>query len=51
MHRAQRLKLAHHDVAVAPACINCHNAHADSPRGDFEVGDTMGGIVIRIPLR
>ena len=39
------------DVAVSPACINCHNAHRDSPRDDFELGDTMGGIVIRIPLR
>ena len=38
------------DVAIAPACINCHNTHADSPRDDFELGETMGGIVIRIPL-
>lgn len=39
------------DIAVSPACINCHNAHRDSPRDDFQLGDTMGGIVIRIPLR
>ena len=39
------------DVAVAPACINCHNAHADTPRDNFQVGDVMGGVVIRIPLR
>ena len=39
------------DIAVSPACINCHNAHRDSPRDDFELGDTMGGVVIRIPLR
>lgn len=38
------------DVAVAQACINCHNNHADSPRTDFELNDVMGGIVIRIPL-
>lgn len=38
------------DVAVAPACINCHNAHKDSPRTDFKIGDVMGGVVIRIPL-
>jgi hypothetical protein len=38
------------DVAVAPACISCHNDHVDSPRNDFELGDTMGGVVIRIPL-
>lgn len=39
------------DVAVAEACVNCHNAHPDSPRDDFSVGDTMGGVVIRIPVR
>lgn len=38
------------DVAVAPACVDCHNEHPDSPRRDFEVGDVMGGVVIRIPL-
>ena len=39
------------DIAVAPACVICHNAHKDSPRSDFEVGKTMGGVVIRIPLQ
>ncbi len=38
------------DVAVSPACIACHNTHPDSPRDDFQLGETMGGIVIRIPL-
>ena len=38
------------DVAAAEACVNCHNAHADSPREDFAVGDTMGGVVIRIRM-
>lgn len=38
------------DVAVSPTCVTCHNAHIDSPRSDFELGDTMGGVVIRIPL-
>lgn len=38
------------DVAIAPACIACHNAHKDSPRTDFKLGDVMGGVVIRIPL-
>lgn len=38
------------DVAVAPACIACHNAHKDSPRSDFKMGDVMGGVVIRIPM-
>lgn len=38
------------DRAVSPACINCHNHHAESPRHDFRQGDVMGGIVIAIPL-
>ncbi|WP_193161299.1 Tll0287-like domain-containing protein [Microbulbifer hainanensis] len=38
------------DVAVSPACVGCHNEHIDSPRTDFKLGDTMGGVVIRIPL-
>jgi hypothetical protein len=38
------------DRAVSEACVRCHNAHADSPRHDFKVGDVMGAIVIRIRL-
>jgi hypothetical protein len=38
------------DKAVTEACVACHNAHRDSPRHDFKVGDTMGGVVIRIPI-
>jgi hypothetical protein len=38
------------DVAVAQACIQCHNEHKDSPRSDFTMGEVMGGVVIRIPL-
>ena len=38
------------DVAVAAACIDCHNEHKDSPRRDFKLGDVMGGVVIRIPM-
>lgn len=38
------------DIAVAEACVACHNEHKDSPRKDFKVGDVLGGIVVRIPL-
>jgi hypothetical protein len=38
------------DKAVAEACVTCHNRHADSPKKDFKLGDTIGGVVIRIPL-
>jgi len=35
---------------IAPACVSCHNEHADTPRTDFKLGDVMGGVVIRIPV-
>jgi hypothetical protein len=38
------------DVAVAQACIGCHNAHPNSPRRDFKLNDVMGGIVITLPM-
>ncbi len=38
------------DIAVAEACVACHNDHKDSPRKDFKLGDVLGGIVVRIPL-
>jgi len=38
------------DRAIAPACVTCHNQHKDSPRTDFKLGDTMGGVVIRVPM-
>lgn len=36
------------DVASVQACVSCHNGHPKSPRNDFELGDVMGGVVIRI---
>lgn len=38
------------DVGVAPACVDCHNDHTDSPKSDFAIGDVMGGVVIRLPM-
>ncbi|HEX2569025.1 MAG TPA: DUF3365 domain-containing protein [Polyangia bacterium] len=38
------------DRAVTRACIDCHNAHADSPRHDFRLGDLMGALVVTIAL-
>jgi hypothetical protein len=38
------------DPAVAPACVTCHNDHKDTPKKDFKIGDTMGGVVIRVPI-
>ena len=39
------------DVGVADACISCHNEHKDSPRTDFKIGEVMGGVVIRVPIK
>ncbi|SJM93512.1 conserved exported hypothetical protein [Crenothrix polyspora] len=38
------------DVAVAEACVQCHNKYPDTPKKDFKLGDVMGGVVVRIPL-
>lgn len=38
------------DFAVSEACVDCHNDHKDSPRTDIELGDVIGGVVIRIPM-
>jgi hypothetical protein len=41
------------DAAVAQACWECHNNHAN--RGDdyplFKEGDVMGGVIVRVPLK
>ncbi|MGB4780925.1 methyl-accepting chemotaxis protein [Candidatus Methylomirabilis sp.] len=38
------------DVVVAQPCADCHNAHPDSPKKDFKLGDVMGGLVVQVPL-
>lgn len=38
------------DVAVSDACTICHNEHKDTPKTDFQIGEVMGGVVIRVPL-
>ena len=39
------------DTAVSPVCASCHNGHKDTPKDDFKIGDVMGGVVIRIPVK
>ncbi len=42
------------DVAVAEACVSCHNNHPIHkeryPDKEFKLGDVMGGVVINLPL-
>lgn len=37
------------DVAVADACVSCHNEHADSPKHDWKRGDMMGATTWMYP--
>jgi adenylate cyclase len=30
------------DIAAAPACVSCHNQHAQSPKKDWQLNDIMG---------
>ena len=42
------------DVAVAEACVSCHNTHPVHleryPDKQFELGEVMGGIIINLPV-
>ena len=31
--------------------VDCRDARAEAPRGDFQVGDVVRGVVVRIPLQ
>jgi len=37
------------DVAVAAACVDCHNQHPDSPKRDWKLGDLMGATTWTFP--
>ncbi|HMI87854.1 MAG TPA: DUF3365 domain-containing protein [Polyangiaceae bacterium] len=37
------------DFAVAPACVECHNKHPDSPKSDWKLGDLMGATTWTFP--
>ncbi|MGK7894102.1 MAG: DUF3365 domain-containing protein [Xenococcus sp. (in: cyanobacteria)] len=42
------------DVAVAEACVSCHNTHPIHleryPDKQFELGEVMGGVIINLPV-
>lgn len=38
------------DTATLASCADCHNRHPNSPRRDFQTGDVMGALVVRVPL-
>jgi hypothetical protein len=48
--RKQFFQSIYADLAVAPACVECHNTHPKSPKRDFKLLDVMGGIVVTLPI-
>ena len=44
------LRYATADLMVAQACVNCHNAHPQTPKNDWKMGDVRGAIELIIPL-
>ncbi|KAA3595423.1 MAG: DUF3365 domain-containing protein [Candidatus Scalindua sp. SCAELEC01] len=44
------LRYATADVASAKGCVSCHNAHEESPKNDFKLGDVMGILIVNIPI-
>ncbi len=47
---SERLQYMAADFASAQACVTCHNAHPDSPKQDYQLGDMMGALVVTVPL-
>lgn len=39
------------DAAVAPACVNCHNNHVNSPKKDWKIGQIMGATTWIYPYK
>ena len=48
--RKQFFQSIYADLAVTPACVECHNAHPNSPKRDFKLLDVIGGVVITLPI-
>ena len=48
--RDRSFQAVYADIGISQSCVDCHNAHPNSPRRDFKLNDVMGGIVITIPI-
>ncbi|TDF41794.1 EAL domain-containing protein [Alteromonadaceae bacterium M269] len=42
------VRVALPDKLTAPACVACHNAHRDSPKNDWKLGDVRGIVEIEV---
>jgi hypothetical protein len=49
-HGIEYFEALYPDIAVSQSCVRCHNAHPQSPKKDFVVGDVMGGLLLSIPV-
>ena len=49
-HGIEYFQALYPDIAVSQSCVRCHNAHPQSPKKDFRVGDVMGGLLLSIPV-
>jgi len=38
------------DIPAAAACVDCHNRRSASAQQRHQVGEIMGGVVVRVPL-
>ncbi len=45
------MRLARADIMSNESCVNCHNAHPDSPKHDWKLGDVRGALEVAIPLK
>lgn len=36
------------DIAIVESCVQCHNAHPNASRRNFQRWDVMGGIIVRL---
>lgn len=44
------VRVAIADKLVSDACVNCHNAHPDTPKNDWKLGDVRGVLETTVPV-
>lgn len=42
------VRVAIADTMTAPGCVSCHNAHPDTPRNDWKLGDVRGVLEVDV---
>ena len=44
------VRVAIADTMVNEVCVNCHNAHPDTPKNDWRLGDVRGILEVDVPI-